>query len=231
MEKQQRLKAPLIIINFKNYPEIFGKNAVKLARIAEKVANETKVNVAVSPPQASIAVVSQSVEIPVLCQHLDEAPAGAATGFFIPEMAKSFGASGSLLNHSEHRLSQKSVTQLITRLRKLQMTSVVCAQTPREVGLIAKFDPDYVAIEPPELIGSGKAVSKQKPSVITRSVTAKSRYDNSTRLICGAGITNKSDVSIASRLGAEGVLVASSIVKAGSWRDRIHELAMGFREA
>jgi len=225
------LKAPLIIINFKNYPEIFGKKTVKLARIAEKVANETKVGVAVAPPQASIAVVSQSVEIPVFCQHLDEAPAGAATGFFIPEMAKSFGASGSLLNHSEHRLSQKSITRLIARLRKLQMISVVCAQTPREVGMIAKFDPDYVAIEPPELIGSGRAVSKQKPSVITRSVAAKARYDNSTQLICGAGITDKSDVSIASRLGAEGVLVASSIVKASSWRDRIRELAMGFSEA
>lgn len=224
------MKPPLIIINFKNYPEIFGKNAVKLSRIAEKVANETKVDVVVAPPQASIAVVSQSVEIPVLCQHLDEAPTGPATGFFIPEMAKSFGASGSLLNHSEHRLSQESITRLISCLRKLQMTSVVCAQSPREVGLIAKFDPDYIAIEPPELIGSGKAVSKQKPSVITRSVTAKSRYDNSTRLICGAGITNKTDVSIAARLGAEGVLVASSIVKAVSWRDRIHELAMGFRE-
>ena len=225
------MKPPLIIINFKNYPEIFGKNAVKLATVAEKVANETKVDVAVAPPQASVALVSQMVEIPVLCQHLDEASTGAATGFFIPEMAKSFGASGSLLNHSEHRLSHKSITRLINRLRKLRMTSVVCAQTPREVGLIAKSDPDYIAIEPPELIGSGKAVSKEKPSVITRSVTAKSRYDNSTRLICGAGITSKNDVSTAARLGAEGVLVASSIVKAGSWRDRIHELAMGFREA
>lgn len=225
------MKPPLIIINFKNYPEIFGKNAVKLATIAEKVANETKVDVAVAPPQASVALISQTVEIPVLCQHLDEASAGAATGFFIPEMAKSFGASGSLLNHSEHRLSHKGITRLINRLRELHMISVVCAQTPREVGLIAKFDPDYVAIEPPELIGSGKAVSKQKPSVITRSVMAKSRYANSTRLICGAGITSKSDVSVASRLGAEGVLVASSIVKADSWRDSIHELAMGFREA
>ena len=62
------------------------------------------------------------------------------------------------------------------------MTSVVCAKTPDEVANIAKFDPDFIAIEPPELIGSGKSVSKHKPSVITRSVQAKAQYSSSTKL-------------------------------------------------
>ena len=97
-------------------------------------------------------------------------------------MAKSFGASGSLLNHSEHRLGRQTIRKLIERLRSLQMTSVVCAKTPDEVASIAKFRPDFIAIEPPELIGSGKAVSKHNPSLITRSVEAKARYSSSTKL-------------------------------------------------
>ncbi len=122
-------------------------------------------------------------------------PEGATTGFFIPEMAKSFGATGSLLNHSEHRLGGQTICNLIKRLRSLKMTSVVCAKTPDEVANIAKFHPDFIAIEPPELIGSGKSVSKHKPSVITRSVEAKAQHSSSTKLISRAGIMDKIDVS------------------------------------
>lgn len=224
------MRLPFIIINFKNYPETYGQNTIELSKVAQKVANDTKVEIVLAPPQASIAAVSQNVPIPVLCQHLDDAPEGAATGFFIPEMAKSFGASGSLLNHSEHRLGRQTIRKLIERLRSLQMTSVVCAKTPDEVASIAKFRPDFIAIEPPELIGSGKAVSKHNPSLITRSVEAKARYSSSTKLICGAGIVEKIDVSSAARLGAEGILVASGIVKSHSWSEKIYELASGFND-
>jgi triosephosphate isomerase len=110
------------------------------------------------------------------------------------------------------------------------MTSVVCAKTPDEVANIAKFDPDFIAIEPPELIGSGKSVSKHKPSVITRSVQAKAQYSSSTKLICGAGIMDKIDVSSAAKLGAEGILVASGIVKSSFWTEKIYELASGFKD-
>ncbi len=196
--------------------------------MAQKVAEDTNVEIALAPPQASLAVVSQSVPLPVLCQHLDDAPEGASTGFFAPEMAKSFGASGSLLNHSEHRLERHTISKLTERLRNLQMNSVVCVTTPDEVANIAKLRPDFIAIEPPELIGSGKAVSKHEPSVITRSVEAKGQYSSSTKLICGAGISEKIDVSIAARLGAEGILVASGIIRSSSWIEKIYELASGF---
>ena len=222
------MRLPLIIINFKNYPEIYGQKTIELSKVAQKVADDTNVEIALAPPQASIAVVSQSVPIPVLCQHLDDAPEGASTGFFAPEMAKSFGASGSLLNHSEHRLERHTISKLIERLRNLQMASVVCATTPDEVASIAKLRPDFIAIEPPELIGSGKAVSKHDPSLITRSVEAKGQYSSSTNLICGAGISEKIDVGIAARLGAEGILVASGIIKSSSWIEKIYELASGF---
>ncbi len=198
--------------------------------MAQKVADDTNVEIVLAPPQASIAVVSQSVPIPVLCQHLDDAPEGASTGFFAPEMAKSFGAIGSLLNHSEHRLERHTISKLTERLRNLQMTSVVCATTPDEVANIAKLRPDFIAIEPPELIGSGKAVSKHEPSLITRSVEAKSQHSGSTKLICGAGISQKIDVSTAARLGAEGILVASGIIKSSSWIEKIYELASGFND-
>ena len=109
------------------------------------------------------------------------------------------------------------------------MVSIVCVRTPEEAGTIANYNPDFIAIEPPELIGSGKAVSKENPSIVTRSITAVEERSKSSRVICGAGIVDKDDVESALRLGAKGILVASGIIKAKSWYDKIQELASGFK--
>jgi triosephosphate isomerase len=121
------------------------------------------------------------------------------------------------------------IESLVKRLHNLDMTSIVCAASSEEVARIASFKPNFIAIEPPELIGSGKAVSKERPSVIADSVSAAaSNYSEPPKVICGAGITDKEDVSSAYLLGAQGILVASGVIKAGNWYDKIAELASGF---
>jgi triosephosphate isomerase len=198
------MKRPLII-NFKNYEEASAANSVKLAKAAQKVAQKLKVEIIVAPPQPALALVAKSVKIPVVCQHVDNEKQGSTTGFFVPEVAKSYGAVGSLINHSEHRIEMKSIASLVERMRKLGMTSIVCARTPHEVMEISVFEPDFIAIEPPELIGSGRAVSKENPAIITRSIEATG---SRSRVICGAGITDKGDVRAAVKLGSKGILQA-----------------------
>jgi triosephosphate isomerase len=117
---------------------------------------------------------------------------------------------------------------LVSVFRDLQMVSIVCVRTPEEAGIIAKFNPNFIAIEPPELIGSGKAVSKENPSIVTNSITAVAAESQTSKVICGAGIVDKADVESALSLGAQGILVASGIIKASSWADKIYELAAGF---
>ena len=219
------MKRPLII-NFKNYEEASAANSVKLAKAAQKVAQKLKVEIIVAPPQPALALVAKSVKIPVVCQHVDNERQGSTTGFFVPEVAKSYGAIGSLINHSEHRIEMKSIASLVERMRKLGMTSIVCARTPHEVMEISVFGPDFIAIEPPELIGSGRAVSKENPAIITRSIEAAA---SRSRVICGAGITDKGDVRAAVKLGSKGILIASGVVKANSWEHKIAELASGMK--
>ena len=189
-----------------------------------------KVKTVVAPPPPSLSLVAQNLDIPVFCQHLDDMQAGQSTGFFIPELARSFGASGSILNHSEHRLEYQTIRRLVQTLRKLDMVSVVCARTPDEAAELARLNPNFIAIEPPELIGSGKAVSKESPKVILDTVKLVSANSESTRVICGAGIVDKSDVRSAVDLGVIGILVASGIVKAKSWYEKILELGSGLLE-
>jgi triosephosphate isomerase len=197
---------------------------------AQKAAHMLKVKTVVAPPPPSLSLVAQNLDIPVFCQHLDDMQAGQSTGFFIPELARSFGASGSILNHSEHRLEYQTIRSLVQTLRKLDMVSVVCARTPDEAAELARLNPNFIAIEPPELIGSGKAVSKESPKVILDTVKLVSANSESTRVICGAGIVDKSDVRSAVDLGVIGILVASGIVKAKSWYEKILELGSGLLE-
>ena len=199
---------------------------MKLARAAEAVAKKFKVEIVVAPPQPALAAIANAVKIPVVCQHVDDEKVGSSTGYFLPDIAKSFGAVGSLINHSEHRIEMKHISNLVERLRDLRMTSIVCAREPWEVMEISVFKPDFIAIEPPELIGTGMAVSKENPAVITKSVEAAGARS---KVICGAGITNKDDVAKAIELRSHGILVASGVIKARSWDRKIAELAAGMK--
>jgi triosephosphate isomerase (TIM) len=229
---QNKDEEPILILNFKNYLEVAGLASIELAKAAQQVSKslDGRIKIVACPPQPALSLVKEKVDILVFAQHVDDAKEGSTTGYFIPEIAKSFGAQGSLINHSEHRIDRpESIQNLVDTLRKLQMVSVVCARSAAEVADIAKFNPDYIAIEPPELIGSGKAVSKENPAIVTDSIESAARVSQEVRVICGAGITDAADVRSALKLGAKGTLVASGVIKATSWVDKITELASGYK--
>lgn len=214
----------MFIINCKNYEEIAGDKIVEFVKIVEKVSKKYKIKIAVAPPQHLIGLVSNS-SIPILAQHVDNSKIGSTTGFIIPELLKKSKVSGSLINHSEHRISEKEITELVLRLRGLKMISVVCVKDVTEAKKYTKLNPDYIAIEPPELIGSGKAVSKERPDLITESVDVVNSANNKTKLLCGAGIVSGYDVTKALELGSKGILVASGIIKAKNWAKAIEEFS------
>jgi triosephosphate isomerase len=143
----------------------------------------------------------------------------------IPELLKISKVNGSLINHSEHRITSKEIQKLVLKLKELKMTSIVCVKDVAEVKKYAKLNPDYIAIEPPELIGSGKAVSKEKPGLIIKAAEAVKSAKNNTKLLCGAGIVSGEDVTKAVELGSKGILVASGIIKAKNWNKIISEFA------
>lgn len=222
-----RLSYPLIIVNFKTYLESLGKRAVELARKAESVAQETGVCIAVAPQAVDLARVAGSVEIPVFAQHVDADEPGAHTGAITAESLKEAGAAGSLLNHSERRIRVDLIEEAVRRCASLGLITCVCANTPLSGRAVAGLRPDIVAIEPPELIGSGISVSRARPEIVSDSVSLIRECSSGIRVLCGAGITSGEDVSAALRLGAEGVLVASGIVRAKDPSEALYGLAKG----
>jgi triosephosphate isomerase (TIM) len=224
------------IINSKNYENAAGETLVSLASDASAVGllKESIVRVYLAVPAFSVSeLANRFSKIEILAQHLDNVPDGSTTGYLVPKIAKLSGARGSLLNHSEHRLANSEIQNLVGTLRNLELKSIVCAQDQIEVERFAALSPDFIAIEPPELIGSGNAVSKARPSLITDCVKAVERGSaNSTKptLLCGAGIVEPEDVTAAVRLGAEGILVASGVIKAKNWKIKIDSLARAFTD-
>ena len=207
------LKGLLLVVNFKTYIEATGKRAIELARVAEEVSRETGANIIVAPQFTDIEPVSKTVDIPVFSQHLDSVKPGAHTGHVLAEAVKSAGAEGSLLNHSEKRISKPEIAESVKLCADADLQSLVCADTAEASVDVANMLPDMIAIEPPELIGTGISVSKARPELITMSIREIRKVNRRVRVLCGAGVTTAEDVSKALELGTEGVLVASGVVK------------------
>ena len=216
----------MFIINCKNYEEIAGEKIIKLAKIAEKISKKYKIKIAIAPPHHLIPLITK-FRIIVLAQHLDDKKVGSTTGFMIPEIIKKSKIDGSIINHSEHRITENEIKNLVKRLKKLKLKTIVCVKNVSEAKKYAKINPTFIAIEPPELIGTGRAISTEKPQLITNSIDAVQSAKNSTKLLCGAGIVSAEDVSRAVELGSKGILVASGVIKAKNWESILSDFSRG----
>ncbi|MBU0577175.1 triose-phosphate isomerase [Patescibacteria group bacterium] len=213
----------MIITNFKLYESASGDKALELAKIHEEVAKETGADIQVAVQAVDLARISQEVDIPVLAQHIDPVGFGSGTGKILPESVKMAGGVGTILNHSENRLKREVLEASIKRAKENGLTTIVCAETPEEGASFLEFDPDYIAVEPPELIGGDISVSTAQPEIIENA----SKLIGSEKLLVGAGVKNGVDVKTCIELGAKGVLLASGVTKAEDPKAVLMDLAGG----
>lgn len=200
----------LIVVNFKTYAESTGTNAVQLATIAEKVATDAGAIIIVVPQIVDVFQITRRVSIPVYAQHVDGISFGGNTGHILAEALAEAGAQGTLINHSERRLGLAEIDAANQAAQRANLTTIICTNNIATTKAAASLCPDFVAIEPPELIGSGIPVSKANPDVVTGAVNAAAGV----KVLCGAGISKGKDVKVAVELGTDGVLLASGVTKA-----------------
>ncbi len=219
----------IIVVNFKAYAEGVGKKAVELAKLCGKVSKETGVTIIPAVQEEDIYRVSSQVGGEIYSQHMDPCEYGAHTGCDLPELIKENGGTGTLINHSEISIDVPTIRKSIERAREAGITSLVCANTPELAAEVAQFKPDFIAVEPPELIGGDISVSTAKPEIITETIK-KVRAVADIPVLCGAGIKDRKDVRIAVGLGSAGILVASGVVKSKEQEKALKELAEGIKE-
>lgn len=230
---QQKLSLPFtggkgyIIVNYKTYDQGRGKNGRELTRIFGKVNEEYGVNLAVAVSPLDIKDYNENTDVAVFAQHMDPIGYGSNTGYLLPELVTEAGAVGTLINHSEHRLKLADIEALIRKCDELGLLSCVCTNNILTTKAAACLEPDFVAVEPPELIGGDISVSTAQPEIVSGSVDAVKAVAPDVLTLCGAGVKNGNDVKIALELGSVGVLLASGVVKPSDPAPVMHDLAKG----
>lgn len=202
------MEFPVIIVNLKTYNRATGKRGLELAKKIESVGT----NAIICAQDSDIRLLAENVNLPIFAQHVDDIIPGSHTGWVLPDAVKDAGAVGTLLNHSEHKLSNEEIIRRIVRADAAGLEVVVCARSPKRVQELVALGikPSAIAVEPPKLIGGDISVSAAEPEVISQSVAIA----NSVPVLCGAGVKTGEDVRKALELGARGVLVASGVAKA-----------------
>jgi len=157
------MTSPLILVNMKTYRESMCNRAHMIATAAELVSRESGVAIGVAPTYIDLHPIAHHFAIPVYAQHVDGCEPGANTGHITVEAIRTAGAAGSLVNHSERRLTLADIEASVRGLRAQKLISVVCSNNEITSAAAATLSPDYVAIEPPELIGSGSPYRRQIP--------------------------------------------------------------------
>ena len=216
-------------MNFKTYQEASGQAALNLAKLCDQISSETGATIIVAPPMLDLALVAASVKIPVYAQHLDSVPSGSTTGHITVENAKASGAKGTLVNHSERRIKVAEIHDIIDRSRSASLSTIVCTNNLSVSKACAAMEPDFVAIEPPELIGGDISVTTANPEIVSDTVASIRTISRNVGVLCGAGVKNGKDVAKAIELGTDGVLLASGVVKAKDKRAVLLDLVSGLR--
>lgn len=218
------MNTPIVILNYKTYLESSGENALELARALKSASEESGITMVAAPQAADIYRIQDQISLPIFAQHIDPITPGGHTGSNLIETLIEAGISGSLINHSENRMKLADIDEVIQLCKQNDIESCVCTNNIATSKAIATFSPDAVAVEPPELIGTGIPVSQAQPEVVGDSVKGVKSINKKIKVLCGAGISTGDDMKAAMDLGADGVLLASGIVKAKNPKEALLDL-------
>ncbi|KKU10171.1 MAG: Triosephosphate isomerase [Candidatus Woesebacteria bacterium GW2011_GWB1_45_5] len=219
----------MIFVNYKTYEEATGERAVSLTKILENVAQEAQIKIIPVVQAVDIKEVIAATTLEVWTQKIDPVEFGAHTGSIVPEAVLEDGAMGTFLNHSEAKFANfDELAKASDRAKEAGLKTLIFAKDLEELKNVCSLNPNFVAYEPPELIGStSTSVAEARPEIISEAHAAANAAG--IPLIVGAGVHSQNDVRKCLELGAVGVAVATDIVKAENPAKELLDLIEGFK--
>jgi len=211
----------MIFLNLKTYKEATGKKAVKLLSSLKDI--KTKVKVIPIVQATDIFRIKKELGIEIWAQHADPIDEGRATGYISAFSLKEAGASGVLINHSEHKLEKEAIFFVIKKAKENNLKTLLVGHNEKMVLEFDKLPIDFLAYEDERLIATETSILATQASII-KNLAQKLNHP----LIVGAGIKSGEDVKNALFCGAKGVLIASHFVKAKSPEDKLKEFLSAF---
>ena len=219
----------MIFVNFKTYKNGSGERAVVLVKIMGNVAASTQIKIIPVVQLIDLRSVVSVTKLEVWVQKIDPISYGAHTGAALPEEVVNAGARGTFLNHSENKIQEfEDLRTSIEKARQVGLKTLLFSSSLQELERNTALKPDFLAYEPPELVGSTEtSVATAQPEIIAKAVVIAKNAG--VPLVVGAGINSQNDVRKSLQLGAVGVAVATDVVKATKPREELMDLTEGFK--
>lgn len=235
----------MLLLNLKTYSESNGDNLYKMLDTVSTFINDypqfskDSNKLFIAPPLIYLSeVINKYPNINFVSQNVSSKLVGQSTGAIVVENLLSLGVKYSLYNHSECKINNaemyslnngsariESVNELIVQeinnIHNRGLKLMVFTEDINEAKELIKTNPEYLIYEPRDLIGSGISVTTRPESVTQFINTFK---NTNTKLLIGAGVTTQEDVVNSLTLGASGVALASSFVKAPNHYEKLVEL-------
>ncbi len=225
----RRLKPPFFEFGPKAY--LYGKEMLRLAKYADRLAPEFGVDIVVSPQTVDLRLVaSECRNIMVFSQHMDSLPIGRGMGEILPEALVEAGVAGTLLNHAEKRLTLAELQAAIMRCRSVGLLSLACVDNCQQAAAVAHFSPDALIAESPDLIGGGSR-SETDREVIQKTNAVVAAINPEIKILHGAGINNADDVYHIILTGSDATGSTSAIIKAPDPLQMMREMIAAVRKA
>jgi len=213
MHDLTQLRPPVFEIGLKGY--VYGAEAVRLAKEADRLSVEHGVTVIFDPQHVDIpAIARETRHLLVFAQHMDPVDVGRGAGSVLPEALKEAGAVGTMLNHSERRMTLAEIHRAIRRADEVGLATMVCADSPEEAAAVAQLGPNIVLAEPPELIGAAHSAATAMRGFVERTIALVGRIDPEIIVMCSAGIQTPDDVAQMVALGVGATGSSSGILRA-----------------
>ena len=193
----------MIFLNFKIYQETSGDNTIKLCRLLKDKR--------VVPCLQAVDIYRVKQALPDLAvwgQYAD--PVGLA------------GASGVLLNHSEHPVDFATLNHTVDEVKKAGLKLMIITDTGELIKKVNQLKPDYIGFEDPKLIGGSVAMIDAHFDLVKQAAFAAQGP-----LIVGGGIRTGEHVTKSLKAGGQGVLVASEFAKSNNPEETLKELLAG----
>ena len=214
----------MIFLALKTYKQSTGDQVIKLLSSVKKIIAKTNVPIIAVAQATDIYRIRKELDIEVWAQHVDPIDPGKNTGWISPYSVKEAGATGVLINHSEHKVKEKVIIETIKKARQYNLKIVLIGQTVEMIKKFDSFDIDFLSFEKEDLIASPISMIDQQEETI-KSLVKIVKHP----LIIGAGINDGEDTRKSKAAGAVGVLMATYFVTAPNPEKKLRELAEGFR--
>ena len=227
MSKTCNIKAPFFEIGPKSY--LYGQDVIDLAIAADKASEKYGVDIIFTTPIVEIARVKAATKhIHVFAPHMDPIVPGRGLADVLPESLVAAGAEGVMLNHVEKPLTLATLKATIKRAEEVGLTTIVCADSIVEAGMIAQLNPDIIVAEPSELIGTGLTSGPEYVAAAAKSVKD---VNPDILVLTAAGIANGEDVYNTIIAGADATGSSSGVAKAADRPAMVDEMIAACRKA